>query len=135
MTTVTFAENIRRMELLVANLTAVLDEIPQSRDKHTALNGLLVRAKQLDDEEEQLLGRLRETTAQRRELTAEGSRIRRELGATLQSHYGFDNERLIQFGIRPQARTRRKAASRVRDGAKAAVTKAAGKEGGAAPEA
>ncbi len=90
-----------------------------------------MRAKQLDDEEEQLLGRLRETTAQRRELTAEGSRIRRELGAVLQAHYGFDNERLIQFGIRPQARSKRKTATRVRDGAKAAVSQAAGKEAGA----
>jgi hypothetical protein len=135
MSTVTFAENIRRMELLVANLTAVLDEVPQSRDKHTALNALLVNAKQLDDEEEQLLGRLRETTARRRELTAEGTRIRRELGATLQAHYGFDNEKLIQFGIRPQARTRRKAAARVRDGAKDAVIQAAGKERGKVPEA
>ncbi|MEP7012404.1 MAG: hypothetical protein ABJC13_18950 [Acidobacteriota bacterium] len=134
MTTATFAENIRRMELLVANLTPVLEEVPQGRDKHTALDGLLVRAKQLDDEEEQLLGRLRETTAQRRELTAEGARIRRELGAILQAHFGFDNEKLIQFGIRPQARTKKKAANRVRDGAKAAVTKAAAKEG-AAPEA
>jgi hypothetical protein len=135
MTTATFAENIRRMELLVANLTPVLEEVPQGKDKHTALDGLLVRAKQLDDEEEQLLGRLREASAQRRELTAEGTRIRRELGAILQAHYGFDNEKLIQFGIKPQVRTKRKVATRVRDGAKAAVTKAAGKEGGAAPEA
>ena len=128
MTTVTFAENIRRMELLVANLSSVLDELPQSRDKHTALSSLLVSAKQLDDEEEQLLGRLRETTAQRRELTAEGARIRRELGAVLQAHYGFDNEKLIQFGIRPQARSRKKTATRVRDGAKQAVHNAAKKE-------
>jgi hypothetical protein len=135
MSPASFAENIRRMELLVANLTSVLEEMPQGKDKHTALNGLLVRAKQFDDEEEQLRGRLRETTAKRRELTAESRRIRRELGAILQAHYGFDNEKLIQFGIRPQARSRRKVASTVRDGAKQAVTEAAGKEGGAAAEA
>ncbi|HXU44115.1 MAG TPA: hypothetical protein VN783_01210 [Thermoanaerobaculia bacterium] len=125
MTTTTFAETIRRMELLVANLVPVLDEIPQIQDKHTALNDMLVRAKRLDDGEEQLRGQLREATALRLELTAEGARIRRELTAVLQAHFGFDNERLIQFGIRPQPKSRRKAAARVRDGANSAVAAAA----------
>ncbi len=116
-----FAENIRRMELLVGNLTSVLEELPQSRDKHTALTDLLARAKQFDDNEEMLRGQLRDATARRRELTDEGRRIRRELAATLQAHYGFDNERLIQFGVRPQVRSRRKTALKVRNEANQAV--------------
>ena len=60
-------------------------------------------------------------TTRRRELTDETGRIRRELTAILHGHYGFDNEQLIQFGVRPQVRSRKESAVKVRNAAKQAV--------------
>jgi hypothetical protein len=102
---------IRAWKLLLENIKPHLAEMPQVQPLHTELQGILDQASALDNEQEETRSKLRDIVRRRQELERTGEIVRRRMEAHLRGTYGYTNEQLIKFGIKPRPRViRRKAA-------------------------
>jgi hypothetical protein len=110
MATFTLAKLIADWELLDTGLQPHLTDLPFLKDKATELAGLIAEAKGMDTRQQDLRGSLQETVRQRKDLEKRGTVLRSELAALLRGSFGFDNQVLLGFGVKPR-RPRKKASS------------------------
>lgn len=106
---ISFQKIVGDCELLAANLRPHLTEMPHLQDESAALDALIVRSKELGNEQQVLTGRLREITRLRQEAEVESRDMRGRIAAVLRGKLGFKSESLIGFGIAPRKRFRKKA--------------------------
>jgi|SRR5947199_6882257 len=105
---ISFRKIVSFCELLSANLKPLLKDMPHLQDESIQLDTLIGRAKSLDNEQQVVVGRLREITRLRRESELEGQDLRSRVVAQLLGKLGFKNESLLGFGI-PLRKQSRKA--------------------------
>lgn len=98
----------RRWGLLNDNVEEHLPEMPQVQPLHTELQGLANEMRSLDNEQEETRSKLRDIVQRRQEVERRGEVVRRRIEAHLRGTFGFTNEQLIKFGIKPRPRVIRK---------------------------
>ena len=108
MATFTLAKLISDWELLDAALQPHLTDMPYLKDKATELQGLIAEAKGMDTKQQDLRGSLQETVRQRQELEKRGKDLHLRFAALLRGTFGFDNQTLLGFGIKPRRPARPK---------------------------
>lgn len=99
------AARISRMELLERTVAPLLQEMPHLAATHAELQQMIAVAKELEVQFEQKRAGSRALRKQRVALFQQGDELRARLGAALQFHHGFKNDKLSEFGIKPR-RTR-----------------------------
>ena len=107
MATFTLAKLISDWELLNTALQSHLTDMPYLKDKATELEGLIAEAKGMDTKQQDLRGALQETVRQRQALEKRGKDLHLRFAALLRGTFGFDNQTLLGFGLKPR-RPRRK---------------------------
>jgi hypothetical protein len=110
MATITLAKLISDWELLNAALQPHLTDMPFLKDKATELEALIADAKGMDTKQQDLRGSLQETVRQRRDLEKRGKTLQSRLAALLRGSFGFDNQTLLGFGVKPRRPARKKKA-------------------------
>jgi hypothetical protein len=98
----------RRWDLLGSNVEQHLDEMPQVQPLHTELQGVVGELRTLDNEQEGVRAQLRDIVQRRREVERRGEAVRRRIESHLRGTFGFTNEQLIKFGIKPRPRVIRR---------------------------
>ncbi len=103
-----FASKLTSWELLTTNVEPLLGEMPHLRPFFDHLQGLGLRGRELDSQQESARALLRELTRQRQDVEREGENIRARLSSHLRAAFGFTSEELIPFGINPRPRATRR---------------------------
>jgi hypothetical protein len=103
------ATTIRGWDLLNENLKPHLEEMPQVQPLQVELEALIEEARELGNEQEQVLATYRDMIHRRREVERRGEILRRRVEAHLRGTYGYSSEQLIKFGIKPRPRAIRRA--------------------------
>jgi hypothetical protein len=98
----------RRWDLLNSNVEEHLADMPQVQPLHTELKSMAGEVRALDNEQEEVRSRLRDIVQRRRELERRGELVRRRIEAHLRGTFGFTNEQLIKFGVKPRPRVIRR---------------------------
>ena len=107
---ISFQKIVSYCELLSSTLRAQLTELPHMQPESESLDELIEEVKDLDQEQQELRGRLKEVTRRRQEAEIRSRDLRSRIVAQLQGKLGFTNENLLAFGITPRKRTRRRPA-------------------------
>ena len=97
----TVPERIARWKVMAVGLRPMLAEMPHLVPLHTELEGIIVESEAQDARIEALKAESRGVNATRETLAKTGDDLRRRLGASLQTTYGFKSDKLIEFGIQP----------------------------------
>jgi hypothetical protein len=108
MATFTLAKLIADWELLNTALQPHLTDLPFLKDKAVELEALLAEAKGMDIWQLDLRGVLQETVRQRQELEKRGKDLHLRVAALLRGSFGFENQTLLGFGIKPRRPRRKK---------------------------
>ena len=108
MATFTLAKLISDWELLNTALQPHLTDLPFLKDKATELEGLIAEAKGMDTRQQDLRGSLQETVRQRKDLEKRGKTLQSRVAALLRGSFGFDNQTLLSFGVKPRRPRRKK---------------------------
>ena len=103
-----FASKLTSWELLTTNVEPHLGEMPYLRPIFEQIQGLSVRGRELDSQQESTRAQLRELTRLRQEVEREGENLRARAAAYLRATFGFTSEQLIKFGINPRPRITRR---------------------------
>lgn len=103
-----FASKTTSWELLATNIQPHLPEMPHLQGFYDQLQGLRVRAAELDSQQEVARAQARELTRLRQEVEREGENLRARIAAHLRATFGFTSEQLIKFGINPRPRVTRR---------------------------
>jgi hypothetical protein len=98
-------ERIARWKVIAAGLKTLLPEMPHLTQMHGELEKIILQSEELDARHEALKAETREVNRTREDLAKTGDDLRQRLGASLRTQFGFQSERLIEFGIPPR-RTR-----------------------------
>ncbi len=98
----TFAKKITEWELLNANLEPHLAAMPHLQEIVTAIQALIVEAKDLDSEQEVARGRLQDIVHRRQGVEKRGETLRSRVAAHLKGSFGFTSDELVKFGFRPR---------------------------------
>jgi hypothetical protein len=109
MATFTLAKLIADWELLNTALQPHLTDLPFLKDKAVDLEALIAEAKGMDSKQQDLRGALQETVRQRQELEKRGKDLHLRVAALLRGSFGFDNQTLLGFGVKPRRPRRKKA--------------------------
>ena len=100
------AARISRWEVLLSNVDA--ETIPHVAELRAELEGLLARAKQVQARQEVLRSELADTTKQRNEIDRQGESVRIRMYDMLKGTFGFKNDKIIAYGLRPPRERRKK---------------------------
>jgi hypothetical protein len=104
---------IRSWDLLNESLKPLLSEMPHMQLLQGELQGMLDGARSLDSEQEGARSKLRDLVRRRQEAERQGEIVRRRVEAHLRGTFGYTDEGLIKFGIKPRPRViRRKPADK-----------------------
>jgi len=112
MSTRSFQEHLVDWEALHDNVGKRLEEFPHLAKDHAALEPLLAEGRVLESEQDLRKAELREINLRRRELEKQGRAVRNRLAAALKGAFGPDSLRLLEFGLQPVQRSRRKLLSK-----------------------
>jgi chromosome segregation ATPase len=108
MATFTLAKLIADWDLLNTALQSHLTDLPFLKDKAAELDALVAEAKEMDTQQQDLRGALQETVRQRQELEKRGKDLHLRVAALLRGSLGFDNQKLLGFGLKPRRPRRKK---------------------------
>lgn len=97
-----FAEKINEWEMINANMTPRLAEMPHLQEIVTALDALIGEAKGLDSEQELARSQLQDIVHRRQGVEKRGETLRRRAAAHLKGSFGFSSDELVKFGVRPR---------------------------------
>jgi hypothetical protein len=111
MATFTLAKLIADWELLHTALQPHLTDLPFLKDKATELEALIAEAKGMDSKQQDLRGTLQETVRQRQALEKRGKDLHLRVAALVRGSFGFDNQALLGFGLKPRRPRRKKTPS------------------------
>jgi hypothetical protein len=109
-------------QVLYDNLTPRLNDMPLIASDHANLGTLLNQARSLQNQQEAASAQLRDVNQQRRQMVNDGGEAVSRLGHALKSILGEKNEKLIEFGVKPVRRVRRKASPAKKTGPAAETT-------------
>lgn len=98
----TLGARISRWNTLVANLEPDLPDLQHLAGDVAQLKEILLQSREFEAHQDNLRFQAQETTATRKDLAAQGDRLRRRIGASLQWKHGFGSETLLKFGFRPR---------------------------------
>ena len=104
----TLAKLIADWELLNTALQPHLADMPYLQSKVNELQDLIAEAKGMDTKQQDLRGSLQETVRQRQDLEKRGKSLHLRVAAILRGNFGFDNQTLLGFGIKPRRPRRKK---------------------------
>jgi hypothetical protein len=107
-------ERIARWKVISAGLRPLLTDMPHLAALHADLERIIAQAEELDVRAEALKAESREVNNSREALARSGDNLRGRLGASLQTAYGFQSEKLIEFGLKPRKARGRDKKPRVR---------------------
>jgi hypothetical protein len=108
-------ERIARWKVIAAGLKSLLPDMPHLAAMHGELEKVILQSEELDARHEALKSETREVNRTREDLAKSGDDLRQRLGASLRTQFGFQSERLIEFGLPPRrtrGRDRRKRSPR-----------------------
>jgi hypothetical protein len=108
MATFTLAKLIADWELLHTALQSHLTDLPFLKDKADEIEALIAEAKGMDSKQQDLRGALQETVRQRQALEKRGKDLHLRTAALLRGSFGFDNQTLLGFGLKPRRPRRKK---------------------------
>ncbi|MFL6262681.1 MAG: hypothetical protein ACJ76Y_23530 [Thermoanaerobaculia bacterium] len=108
MATFTLAKLIADWELLHTALQPHLTDLPFLKDKADEIEALIAEAKGMDSKQQDLRGVLQETVRQRQALEKRGKDLHLRTAALLRGSFGFANQTLLGFGIKPRRPRRKK---------------------------
>jgi hypothetical protein len=107
------ADVIVDWETLLATVRASAANLPGLEAFIAPLEKLLAGAKELSVRVETSKGLKQQESQQRRALLEEGKILTSRIRAALKAHFGLQNERLVEFGVRPiRSRSRSQSAER-----------------------
>ncbi|HEV7670567.1 MAG TPA: hypothetical protein VGS22_18765 [Thermoanaerobaculia bacterium] len=98
----TLGARISRWNTLVTNLEPDLPDMQHLAGDVAQLKEILLRSREFEAHQDDLRFQAQGTTAARKDLAAQGDRLRRRIGASLQWKHGFGSETLLKFGFRPR---------------------------------
>jgi hypothetical protein len=101
------ASKIAAWELFVAGMQPLLEKMPHLQPFHDRIQGLIVEARELYQQEEKAQKEARELTHRRQAMERDGDNLRARAAAHLRASFGFTSEHLIPFGITPRRAGRR----------------------------
>lgn len=105
----TIPEKIARWKVITTGLKPLLGDMPHLADLHGQLEKIILQSEELDARSEALKSESREVNKNRAGLAKTGDDLRKRLGASLKTSFGFASEKLIEFGLKPtRPRTRDK---------------------------
>ncbi|HTG31330.1 MAG TPA: hypothetical protein VLB76_00265 [Thermoanaerobaculia bacterium] len=107
-------ERIARWKVISAGLRPLLTDMPHLAALHAELERIITQAEELDVRAEALKAESREVNNNREAVARSGDNLRGRLGASLQTAYGFQSEKLIEFGLKPRKARGRDKKPRVR---------------------
>jgi hypothetical protein len=111
MPTGSFADRVRRWERLAQTLATNAPDLPGVADDLKKMQDLLQRTKDMQRQEDANQAQFRDTITLRQALDKEGEDLRSRLMHSLKGRFGFKNDKLYEFGMRPvKARRTKKAA-------------------------
>ena len=96
-----------RWGVAVSNLREELGQLPHVTSDLEAMERLLTQARELEGQHQLARGQSQELTAQLKELSREGEKLRTRLRAHLVARFGPTSEALVRFGFRPLRPPRR----------------------------
>ncbi len=99
---------IRSWDLLNENVKPLLPDMLHMQPLQAELEAFLDEVRGIDNEQEEARSKLRDLVRRRQELERQGELVRRRMHAHLRGTYGYTNEQLIKFGIKPRPRVIRK---------------------------
>ncbi len=105
-----FSNRTTNWDVTSTNIKPHLADMPQVAPLQAELESLIPDARALDSRLEVVRGQARDLTKQRQDLEKRGESLRRRIASHLRGTYGFTSEQLIQFGVNPRPRVRRKKA-------------------------
>jgi len=109
------SSRVRSWDLLNDSLQPLLQEMPHLQPLQVELQEVLSGVRGIDAEQEEARSKLRDLVFRRQQLERQGEVARRRVEAHLRGTFGYTNEELIKFGVKPRPRViRRKAADRLR---------------------
>ncbi len=91
-----------RWKVMAVNLQPQLEKLPQLAGRYAELVKFTADADALETRQAQLMADLQEVNHQRRDLRRAGEDLRNRIGAVLKAEHGFNSERLLEFGLKPQ---------------------------------
>jgi hypothetical protein len=110
----TIPERIARWKVITTGVKPRLGEMPHLTVLHGQLEKIIQDSEELDARSEALKAESREVNAARESLAKSGDDLRRRLGASLQTNFGFNSEKLLEFGIPPRRSRGRDKKPRIR---------------------
>ncbi len=102
------AERLKGWILLRDRMKPILADVPHLQADFAAFETELATLISLDQQQESITARLRDTTKLRGQSDVRVNKLRNRLAPGLQAHLGPDSELLLEFGITPRKRRRRR---------------------------
>jgi len=97
-----FARRIDRWDLLNRKLKPLIEKRPELAEEQQQLEALIARAKALQSEQVEMLGKLRDAIHLRRAAEAEGQVLHGRIVAVLKGKLGFKSNDLYAYGLQPR---------------------------------
>jgi len=97
-------DDLTDWQALVENLQPHLADMPHLAADHAALSAVVLQGHTLEGQQDVQKANLRQVNQQRNALSVQGRGLKKRLNAGLRSALGFENERLLEFGIKPRPR-------------------------------
>jgi hypothetical protein len=105
------ADLIVDWETLLSTLKSSAVEVPSLDIHMTRLEQVVLEAKDMTARVETNRGLKQQESQQRRDLLKRGKDLASRVRAALKAHFGLQNERLVEFGVRPiRSRSRSRSA-------------------------
>ena len=104
-----FKEKLVDWQVLYDSLVPRITAMPHLAADHQALGNLLTESRDLEKGQEAARSQLRDINQRRKELGTQATELNSRLSLGLRSSLGSRSEKLIEFGVKPVPRTRRKA--------------------------
>jgi hypothetical protein len=108
MSTDTLSKDLGAWEALSANVKARSPELPQLGETVQEMDGLIFEGRNLQSVQDIQRSQLRETNRRCQDLRRRGRNARNRLAAGVQSVFGVDSMVLVEFGVKPRLRKKRR---------------------------
>jgi hypothetical protein len=108
MSTDSLSKEIGVWDALSTNVKARLPELPQLSETVQEIDGVIFEGRNLQSIQDVQRSQLRETNRRCQELRRRGRSVRNRLAAGVQSVFGVDSMILVEFGVKPRLRKKRR---------------------------
>src|SRR5437016_11528346 len=102
------SERTTRWDVLLTNVKSSLPDMPHIADDFKALEALLLQARALETQREDLRSQASVASSQLVKALVEGDKIRARMGSNLKGKLGFTDAILGKYGFKPVAIRKRK---------------------------